>query len=200
MLDNTSMADQPSESTLRLPATGAVEAGREAAVSPLVEEVVGLFDQLRDRLLRYVISVGLPVQEGEDVVQEVFLSLFRHLQQGRSRSNLRAWTFRVAHNLALKRRTQARLSAQPIAEDGPLLADLVPDPGPSPEDQVASSQTRRRVLAVVNALPVQDRRCLSLRAEGLRYREIAEILDISLGAVSLSLARSLTRLARAAQS
>jgi RNA polymerase sigma-70 factor (ECF subfamily) len=64
---------------------------------------------------------------------------------------------------------------------------------------MASSQRRQRVLAAVDALPEQDRRCLILRAEGLRYREIAQVLDISLGAVSISLGRSLRRLARAAQ-
>jgi RNA polymerase sigma-70 factor (ECF subfamily) len=58
------------------------------------------------------------------------------------------------------------------------------------------SRENIRLLAVVAALPEQDRRCLFLRAEGLRYREIAEILDMSLGGVSLSLARSLVRLAR----
>jgi len=193
------MADRHSEAALRLPAPSAIEAGRESSASPLVEEVVGLFDRLRDRLLRYVIGLGLPVQDGEDVVQEVFLSLFRHLQQGRSRSNLRAWTFRVAHNQALKRRSQARIGAQQLVEEGANLADLARDPNPSPEDQIAASQRRQHVLAVVSALPEQDRRCLILRAEGLRYREIAEVLDISLGAVSLSLARSLARLARVAR-
>ena len=193
------MAEQPPESALRLPAPGAIEAGREPPASPLVEEVVGLFDELRDRLLRYVVSLGLPVQDGEDIVQEVFLSLFRHLQQGRSRSNLRAWTFRVAHNQALKRRSHTRMGPQQLVDAGAALADLVPDPNPSPEDQIATSQRRQRVLAVVSALPEQDRRCLILRAEGLRYREIAEVLDISLGAVSVSLERSLTRLGRAAQ-
>jgi RNA polymerase sigma-70 factor (ECF subfamily) len=194
-----SMGEHPPESTLRLPVPGSVEAGGESPASPLVEEVVSLFDQLRDRLLRYVISFGLPVQDGEDVVQEVFLALFRHLRLGRSRRDLRAWTFRVAHNQALKRRSQARIGAQQMINDGNPLADLVPDASPSPEDQVATSQRRQRLLAVVNALAEQDRHCLILRAEGLRYREIAEVLDISLGAVSLSLERSLTRLARAAQ-
>ena len=193
------MAGQPPESALRLPIPGAIETGGESPASSLVAEVVSLFDQLRDRLLRYVISFGLTVHDGEDIVQEVFLSLFRHLQQGRSRSNLRAWTFRVAHNQALKRRSQARIGARQPGDEGASWADLVPDPNPSPEDQTATSQRRRRVLAVVSALPEQDRRCLILRAEGLRYREIAEVLDISLGAVSLSLERSLARLARAAQ-
>ena len=194
-----SMGEHPPESTLRLPVPGSAEAGRESPASPLAEEVVSLFDQLRDRLLRYVISFGLPVQDGEDVVQEVFLALFRHLQLGRSRRDLRAWTFRVAHNQALKRRSQAQIGAQQMIHAGTPLADLVPDTNPSPEDQVATSQRQQRLLAVVSALAEQDRRCLVLRAEGLRYREIAEVLDISLGAVSLSLERSLTRLARAAQ-
>jgi RNA polymerase sigma-70 factor (ECF subfamily) len=194
-----SMSDQPPESALRLPGHGAIEARRDSHPSPLVEEVVCLFDQLRDRLLRYVISFGLPVQDGEDVVQEVFLALFQHLRQGRSRRNLRAWMFRVAHNQAMKRRSQERTGAQQLVGEEASLADLLPDTNPNPEDQAASNQRRQRVLAMVSALPEQDRRCLILRAEGLRYREIAEVLDISLGAVFLSLERSLTRLARAGQ-
>jgi len=62
---------------------------------------------------------------------------------------------------------------------------------------VVASQTRQHVLAVVKALPALDRRCLFLRAEGLRYREIAAVLDISLGAVALCLARALERISRA---
>jgi RNA polymerase sigma-70 factor (ECF subfamily) len=64
------------------------------------------------------------------------------------------------------------------------------------EEQIAFSQRQRRLLAVLDALPEQDQRCLALRAEGLKYREIAEILGISLGSVSMSMARSLARLAR----
>lgn len=193
------MAEPPPESALRLPLPGSLETGRESHTCSLAEEVVSLFDQLRDRLLRYVISFGLSVHDGEDIVQEVFLALFRHLQQGKSRRNLRAWTFRVAHNLSLKRRSQVQAEVRQVADEGILLADLVQDANPSPEEQVVNRQRRQRVLAALEALPEQDRRCLVLRAEGLRYREIAEVLDISLGAVSLSVERSLTRLARATQ-
>jgi RNA polymerase sigma-70 factor (ECF subfamily) len=51
--------------------------------------------------------------------------------------------------------------------------------------------------AVVRALPENDQHCLRLRSEGLRYREIATVLGMSLGAVSISLTRSLARLVRA---
>ena len=73
------------------------------------------------------------------------------------------------------------------------------DPAPNPEDQLAKNQRQVRLLAVLQALPEQDRRCLALRAEGLTYREIAQVLDMSLGSVSLSLGRSLARFARADQ-
>jgi RNA polymerase sigma-70 factor (ECF subfamily) len=54
-------------------------------------------------------------------------------------------------------------------------------------------------MSVVRAMPEQSRWCLYLRAEGLRYREIAEVLDISVGSVSLYLERSLAHIARAAE-
>jgi RNA polymerase sigma-70 factor (ECF subfamily) len=53
------------------------------------------------------------------------------------------------------------------------------------------------LLGVLQALPEEDQCCLRLRAEGLRYREISALLGISLGAVSMSLTRSLARLMRA---
>jgi DNA-directed RNA polymerase specialized sigma24 family protein len=56
-------------------------------------------------------------------------------------------------------------------------------------DRGALAVWRAPSLEATEALPEQDSRCLSLRAEGLRYSEIAGVLDMSLGAVSMSLAR-----------
>lgn len=164
---------------------------------PLAVEVVTLFDQFRDPILRYVSGFGLPIEDGEEILQEVFLALFQHLSRGRRGDNLRGWLFRVAHNLALKRRSRTRRDQESSLEAGD--DELVTDPCPNPEDEMAMSQARQRLLSVVRALPAQDRQCIFLRAEGLRYREIAEILDMSLGAVSLSLTRSLGRIARVAE-
>jgi len=193
------MSDQTPESALSLPLPERIGASRSPKSSTLEEEVTDLFGQLRDRLLRYLLSIGLPLQDGEEVVQEVFLSLFLHLQRGRSRHNLRGWIFRVAHNLALKRRTQAGGTFRSPAYPAEASGDLLADPAPNAEDQMASSQEQRRLMAVLLAQPEQDRRCLALRAEGLSYREIAETLGISLGAVSHLLTRSLARLARASE-
>lgn len=158
-------------------------------------EVIALFDQFRSRLGRYITGFGLSSNDAEEIVQEVFLSLFQHLQLGRSRQNLRGWIFRVAHNLALKQRYANKRSLDLVKDIE--WATLHSDQHRSPEDQILSAQRRERLMAVFTCLPEQDRCCLQLRAEGLRYREIASVLGISLGSVAASLTRSLERLARA---
>jgi RNA polymerase sigma-70 factor (ECF subfamily) len=192
-----SMPYRSADSTISpaLRATSAAEPGNSRA--RLEDEITALFDRFRSPLLRYLWSFGLALPDAEEVLQEIFLSLFQHLDRGKSRENIPAWLFRVAHNLALKRRYRTRRNLEAPTEAG--VEDLAVDPAPNPEDRLVNSQTQQRVLAVVDALPEQDRRCLFLRAEGLRYREIAGILDMSLGAVSVSLARSLARIARSAE-
>jgi RNA polymerase sigma-70 factor, ECF subfamily len=155
----------------------------------LEEEVTQLFEQLRDPLFRYLLSFGLSVQDGEEIIQEVFLALFQHLKNGKPRDNLRGWVFRVGHNLALKVR-QRHGGRSSHAEDRAI------DGSPDPEQQALYNQRQQRMSAVIRALPRQDRACLALRAEGIRYREIAEILGVSLGTVALSLERSFTKLSR----
>jgi RNA polymerase sigma-70 factor (ECF subfamily) len=171
-------------------------AGSSAKPTQVEREVVDLFGQFRAPLLRYVISLGISVHDGEEIIQEVFLALFRHLKLGKSQRNLRGWVFRVAHNLALKQR-QANRKAQETLHPDEAVVYQHPDATPNPEEQAASSQGLERLQAVLRALPEQDRCCLNLRAEGLRYREIAAALGMSLGSVSMALTRSLARMERA---
>lgn len=181
----------PSVFGLSLPAS---LAGYGESSVPAQAEVLELFDECAPGLRRYVSGFGLTIEVTEDVVQEVFLQLFRHVRLGRSRANLRGWIFRVGHNLALKHRLKAaRRQRWEVTWDGSLV-DRVIDPAANPEQQLAGDRLRRRLRAVVLALPERDRQCLFLRAEGLRYREIAKTLDVSLGAVAKSLARTMTRL------
>jgi RNA polymerase sigma-70 factor (ECF subfamily) len=177
-------------------------ASAEAAVassepSALEAEVVALFDQLQDRLLRYLLSTGMTAPDGEEIVQEVFLALFRHLQLGRSRRNLRAWVFQVAHNLAVKHSIAKRRDRQNLVDSDAAPTEDFVDRAPNPEDQLTRNQWQVHLQRILKALPEQDQRCLSLRAEGLTYREIAGVLDMSLGAVAISLGRSLARFVRA---
>ena len=156
--------------------------------------VLGLFDDCAPGLRRYVRSFGLSPEAAEDVVQEVFLALFCHLERGRPRTNLRAWVFRVGHLLALKQRERLAIRSRREPALDSSLSDTVADPATDVERQLLEGARSRRLQAVVRALPERDRQCVHLRAAGLRYRDIASALQVSLGAVAKSMARALERL------
>jgi RNA polymerase sigma-70 factor (ECF subfamily) len=166
----------------------------EIETAPALElEVLALFDSLRVPLLRYSISFGLSVTDGEDVIQETFLVLFDHLRKDRSRANLRGWVFRVTHNLALKRHQRHRSQFALISVDNYPPETYLSD-GLNPEQLAILGERQAQLLTRYKALSENDRHCLQLRAEGLTYREIAHVMRVSLGTVSNSLGRSLSRL------
>ncbi|MGA7629981.1 MAG: sigma-70 family RNA polymerase sigma factor, partial [Terriglobales bacterium] len=110
-----------------LPFPSAADGAFSAKPSDIEREVMELFEQFRSPLLRYALSFGVPVHDGEEIIQEVFLALFRHLQSGKSRRNLRGWIFRVAHNLTLKQRYANQKSLDGMAFDS-TIAERQPDP------------------------------------------------------------------------
>ena len=160
----------------------------------VTEEVVLLFDACAPAVRRYVCSCGIAPDVADDIVQETFVALFQHLRKGGGRENLHGWVMRVGYHLALKqrRRDQRRTRWQLPWE---TEANGVCDPTAGPEQQWLAREDCQRVRSVLRALPDRDRQCVYLRAEGLRYRDIAAVLGISLGAVAKSLARAVTRLA-----
>ena len=182
------MAAAPQETALDL----TLPIPQRDAVRTAVElEVLALFDECRGGVQRYVRSFGIEDGEAEDVVQETFLALFRHLLRGGGRSNLRGWIFRVARNLALKQRAGQQRWGRVAA----LAAGVSErrDPASNPEERMLAGQRQAQLQAVVRALPVRSRRCLLLRAEGLRYREIAGALGVSVGTVANALAHAAMR-------
>jgi len=183
------MSDSSRESNATQPLSVA-DADRVNEPSAVEQEVIELFDQSRDRLLRYLLGFSLTIADSEDIIQETFLALFQHLRCRKSGHNLRGWLFRVAHNLALKHHRSRRESENIFESINPAL---------NPEELFEANETQKRLMAVMLTLPEQSRCCLYLRAEGLRYREIAEVLDMSLGSVANCLERSLARIARAAE-
>jgi RNA polymerase sigma-70 factor (ECF subfamily) len=186
------MSDTVKSSVFSLLLPSRVRSKQSKAEAAAERAVTELFEQSRYSLLRYVTSLGVGVDDAEEVIQEVFLLLFQLLQQNKTHANLRGWLFRVAHNLALKKRTSIQTHSERSRH---LYSESAHhDPTPSPAERVLAEQHRNRLLAAVEALPEQDRYCLYLRAEGLQYREIAEILEISTGSVSKSLTRAIQRL------
>ena len=120
---------------------GAV-ADQSVTRSPLDQEVTLLFEQWRPALLKYVSTFGLLPHDSEEIVQEVFLSLFSHLKKEKSRANLRGWLFRVARSRCLDepsrrcRRAQTPFSSleRDDGEEERLPFEAIIDPDPNVGD------------------------------------------------------------------
>jgi RNA polymerase sigma-70 factor, ECF subfamily len=170
----------------------AVLPGRAASFQIAQRDVLSLYDEHAPSLLRYARGFGLTEDAAEDVVQDAFVALFRHLVLDRPRHNLAGWLFRVTRNLSLKQRRRRGAAVADLVADVPL--ERLVDPADTPEEQLAFDQRSRRLQSVVRALRPRDRQCVYLRSEGLSYRQIAGALGMSLGGVAKSLARALARL------
>ena len=168
-------------------------AGQKSLCPLLLEErFVMLFDELRIPLSRYLRSIGLMRQEDrEEVVQEVFLRLFKHLLERREEENIQGWVYRVAHNLAYDHyRDRGRLIQESL-EDYWGLNDLLQDRASNPEQFLLSKERIARIDQAIRSLPKRQSQCIYLRMEGFRYREIGEILGVSVGTVAECLHRGI---------
>ncbi len=170
---------------------------REMAQNVTIEDrVTSLFATLRSSILAYVVSVfGIATAaEAEDITQDAFLQLHRVLQKGTQIDNPRAWLFRVAHNLAVSRLNLRQFIA-PLDDLGwDEICSRIPDPGISPEQRTQRLEDFAHVYRAMARLSVQERQCLHLRSEGLRYKEIGDILGISVPAVGKYLRRAIRKL------
>jgi RNA polymerase sigma-70 factor (ECF subfamily) len=153
-------------------------------------EVTTLYHELRKPLLRYLVCLGLTADEAQDVVHDVFLRLQRHLADGGAQGNIRGWLFRVAHNQARNRQVSYhRRFAEPL-ENGPDIQGQQP----SPEQRLLKREKLHRLSAAMRELAESERECLLLRAEGLRYREIAEVLGMATSTVADTVERAIRKL------
>jgi RNA polymerase sigma-70 factor (ECF subfamily) len=140
---------------------------------------------------RYAYALVRNMPEAEDIMQESFVRLIQTLRSGGDVQRPKPWLLRVAHNLALDALAK-RPREVPLDEEDP---DQLADPAtPSPEAAVATRQQQERLVAALRALSAQELRCWTLRSEGLRYREIAEILGIQTGTVATFLMRAAEKL------
>ena len=174
-------------------------------------EATTLYQELRKPLLRYLAGLGLSADEAQDIVQESFLSLHKHLVETGplradpktrpsktgldgapdSQQNIRSWLFRVAHNRA---RNHQQSYSQRMGEPLDTVFDAASNAA-TPEQAALERERFRRMDQAVRTLAVQERECLMLRAEGLRYREIGEVLGIPTSTVADVVDRAIKKLA-----
>lgn len=194
------------QSALNLNADGAVKAAEPLASGiyapsqanlSIEDKVKQYFEQLREPVFRYLTATfGGERAQAEEIAQEVFLRLYRALAAGESIQNVRAWAFRVAHNLAINQIKSRQFIAPVSDEDWLELQRTLEDKAPNPEQALLQKEKLNRLRLAIGRLTLVERECLNLRTKGFRYREIAEILEIGTMTVCDTLARVIEKLAR----
>jgi RNA polymerase sigma-70 factor (ECF subfamily) len=145
-------------------------------------DVLRLFDEQGSSLYRFCRMMLRGTDEAEDVVQETFLKLLQHLRARGDRANLKSWMFTVAAN-ACRDRLRARRRWLP------WRAELDHRTAPMPDD----TPDRRLARAAAVGLAPRDLLLISLRAQGLSYRDIGAAAGIKERSVGRLLARAVDR-------
>jgi RNA polymerase sigma-70 factor (ECF subfamily) len=195
-------ASAPRAETLELRAlddsgvVAAYLAGRTRAFNELVE-------RYQKRLLNFVFRTIGDRERAEDLVQEVFIRVHRHLHRFDQSKKFSTWIYTIASNLAkneLRNRSRSPLVLfQTIkknweADHRPLQFE---DKHHRPEDLYRKRHLRELVEWAVAQLPEHHRVVFVLRElEGKTYEEIAEITDCNLGTVKSRLNRARNRFAQ----
>jgi RNA polymerase sigma factor (sigma-70 family) len=169
---------------------------REAAFRRIFERsyrpVVGFFHKR-----------GFSPEDCEELAQETFYRVYKSLAEFRGASRFDTWLFQIAANLyrntlrdlsAQKREgKEVPLDAAPAAAAGEI--QLPPAEDPSPLAKLLEREREEKLREAIDGLPPQMRRCVELRvAGGLKYREIAEVLHISVDTVKAHLLQARQRL------
>src|SRR6201996_5187244 len=174
--------------------------GLRAGVDQAYEELIQRFQQPVYSVVYRLL--GNP-NDASDVVQDVFLKIFRSVGSFREQSSLRTWIYRIAVNEAhnhrrwFSRHCRREVSLENEREEQTQVLELAADPGPSPYDQALDSETRTLIEQALTHINPSFRTAVVLRdIENLSYEEIAEILQLSLGTVKSRILRGREALRR----
>jgi RNA polymerase sigma-70 factor (ECF subfamily) len=147
--------------------------------------------------LIYSVVHGMARERGEteDIVQEVFIKIFRALHGFRGEAQLSTWIYRIARNEAINALERRRPVSVPLEDCEDLAADT-----DDPEASHARTARRDEIERLMDRLDEKQRLALELRYSAEKsYEEIAEIMDIPLGTVKTHIYRAKHSLRRMMQ-
>jgi RNA polymerase sigma-70 factor (ECF subfamily) len=167
--------------------------GLRSGVEQAYETLISRFQQPIYNLVYRLLS---DPTEACDVVQEVFLKVFRNIGAFRGQSSLKTWVYRIAVNEAHNhRRWFGRHRRQEVGldreeENNRSYQEILPDPGSSPFDSVLSHERHELVEQALATMNPIFRSVVVLRdIQDLSYEEIANVLQVSLGTVKSRILR-----------
>jgi RNA polymerase sigma-70 factor (ECF subfamily) len=172
---------------------------RVAAGADYLEDTTSLrlvlehYDREHMALVRYLCFLNVNAETAKEIVQDCFIKLHEHLQSGGDSSNLRAWLYRVAHNLARNSQLSARARKTESLNEAATLREPVATEQ-SVEDRLLEAEKWKRLRAGMAQLPESQRQALVLRSQGLKYREIAQALGLSTSTVAENVQRGMDAL------
>jgi RNA polymerase sigma-70 factor (ECF subfamily) len=123
--------------------------------------------------------------EAEDLVQETFTRALKGFSGFQPGTNFRAWMFRILRNVFLTSRTGKTIQV-PIEEEDEAFADAR-----TPESALMNATTQQQIQHALERLPAEFREVILLcDVEEMKYREIAELLEIPIGTVMSRVSRA----------
>ena len=162
-----------------------------------------LVDRYQGRLLNFVHRTIGDRERSEDLVQEAFIRVYRHLHRFDQTKKFSTWIYTIASNLAkneLRNRSRNPLvffESMKDARDTAARPLEFEDTTARPDDQFRQRHLREAVESCVAKLPSHHRQVFVLRElEGRSYQEIAEITRCNLGTVKSRLNRARTHFAQ----
>jgi RNA polymerase sigma-70 factor (ECF subfamily) len=165
----------------------------------LTERVGQIYVAHRDMIFHFLTRQGLPAACAQDITQEVFLKLLITLRDGGSVTSEQAWLYRVAANRAVDYWRRERLLTIVDLDDDRSLADALASDSPGPDHLAQEQQRNRRLAREISRLPKEQRMCVVLRSQGLRYRDIAQVLGIGVSTAADWLLAAVESLRRSVQ-
>ncbi len=169
-------------------------------VEALREGVERAYEELLTRFQQPVYALAFRLlndpSEAGDVVQEVFLKVFRNIGSFRGQSTLKTWIYRItvneAHNARRwffrHRRREVELDTEP--EESRNWKETIPDRNRSPYEEAADREQHQMIEAALKRINPIFREAVVLRdITDLSYEEIAEVLGVSLGTVKSRILR-----------
>lgn len=151
-----------------------------------------LVERYEEKLLRYVMRIGVRSREdAQDILQDVFLSAYRNLNDFDTDLKFSSWIYRIAHNKVIShfRKVSARVRTTPYEGDVDLLNILASD------TDIAGDMDKKlqadEVREILEKMEERYREVLVLKfLEDKDYKEISDILEKPMGTVATLINRA----------